>query len=175
MLTFRNVLVGLMLLAGGCSVRQEPNLAALYAPVAAQPKPHPLIVIPGIMGSRLYRADGNHEVWPGSVWDLMTGNEFANLALPVPGSEEIPGAPRLPQLQTGGVFHEIAGRDFYGQIVRTLTNAGGYTCVPREKVTATHKNAIRSFEDLAKAATEEAEKVIKTKGKHVGGKQIRVA
>lgn len=136
MLAFRNVLVILMLLAGGCSVRQEPNLAALYAPVAAQPKPHPLIVIPGIMGSRLYRADTNYEIWPGSVWNLMAGSEFVSLALTIPGSEEIAGAPRLPELRTGGVFHEIAGRDFYGQIIRTLTEAGGYTCVPREKVTA---------------------------------------
>jgi len=125
------------LLAAGCGgVPQQPDLARLYAPVAAQPKQHPLIVIPGVMGSPLYRADGAHEVWPATVWNLMRGVEFANLALPIPGSEEIAGAPRLPELQTGAVFHEIAGRDFYGQIVRSLTEAGGYTCVPREKVTA---------------------------------------
>lgn len=132
----RTAAIMLMLLAAGCSLRQDPDLARLYAPVAAQPKRHPLIVIPGIMGSRLYRADAGREVWPGSVWNLMRGNEFANLALPIPGSEEIAGAPRLRELQTGSVFHEIAGRDFYGQIIRTLTEAGGYTCVPREKVTA---------------------------------------
>lgn len=65
MLNFRKVLLVLILLASGCSMRHEPDLAALYAPVAAQPKSHPLIVIPGIMGSRLYRADTNHEIWPG--------------------------------------------------------------------------------------------------------------
>ncbi len=126
----------LMLLAAGCGVRQDPDLPRLYAPAAAQPKANPLIVIPGTMGSRLYRPDTGREVWPGSVWSLLTGGEFANLALAVPGSEAIAGAPRLPELQTGGVFHEVAGRDFYGEIVRTLTEAGDYTCVPREKVTA---------------------------------------
>lgn len=134
---FRMAAIALLALAAGCSAPMlAPDLARLYAPVATQPKTHPLIVIPGIMGSRLYRADGGREVWPGSVWDLMTGNEFANLALPVPGGEKISGAPRLPQLRTGGIFNEIAGRDFYGQIIRTLTEAGGYTCVPREKVSA---------------------------------------
>lgn len=132
----RSAAIILVLLAAGCSVRQDPDLARLYAPVATQPKQHPLIVIPGTMGSRLYRADGGHEIWPGSVWSLVSGSEFANLALPIPGSETIAGAPALPELLTGGVFHEIAGRDFYGQLMRTLTDAGGYTCVPREKVTA---------------------------------------
>lgn len=131
----RAAAVVLMLLAAGCSLRQDSDLARLYAPVAAQSKRHPLIVIPGIMGSRLYRADDGREVWPGSVWSLVTGGEFASLALPIPGGEEIAGAPRLRELRTGSVFHEIAGRDFYGEIIRTLTGAGGYTCVPREKVT----------------------------------------
>jgi len=157
MLIVRNVLIVLILLAGGCSVRQEPDLKALYAPVAAQPKPHPLIVIPGIMGSRLFRTDDDHEVWPGSVWNMISGTEFANLALPVPGSEDIPGAPRLTQLQTGGVFHEIAGRDFYGQIIRTLTDAGGYSCVPREKVTAASDCVLFAWDWRKGMATASAE------------------
>ena len=43
----------LMLLLGACAPPQQPDLVRLYAPVAATPKAHPLIVIPGVMGSRL--------------------------------------------------------------------------------------------------------------------------
>ena len=47
----------LTLITAGCSTHQEPDLVRLYAPVAEQPKTIPLIVIPGIMGSRLIRED----------------------------------------------------------------------------------------------------------------------
>jgi hypothetical protein len=42
----------------------------------------------------------------------------------------------------------------------------------KEQVTATHKSAIRHFGDLAKTATEEAEKIIKTTGN--GAREKRV-
>lgn len=40
------------------------------------------------------------------------------------------------ELHPGEIFHEIAGRDFYGRLIRTLTQAGGYDCVSIETVTA---------------------------------------
>lgn len=137
---FRVATILLSAFAAGCSsTLQSPDLARLYAPVAAQRKANPLIVIPGIMGSRLYRADADarDEVWPGSLWNFVSGHDLSMLALPVPGSAGIAGAPHVTALNTGGIFHEIAGRDFYGQIMRTLTDAGGYDCAPREAVTAT--------------------------------------
>ena len=136
MLDTRFLAVTLILLAGACAPHQQPDLVRLYASAAEKPKAHPLIVIPGIMGSRLHRADGDREIWPGSLWKLMIAGDFDNLALTIPGSEAIAGAPRPAELETGGIFHEIAGEDFYAQIIETLSDAGGYTCVPREKVTA---------------------------------------
>jgi pimeloyl-ACP methyl ester carboxylesterase len=136
MLDTRFLAVTLILLSGACAPHQQPDLVRLYASVAEKPKTHPLIVIPGIMGSRLHRADGDREIWPGSLWKLMIAGDFDNLALTIPGSEAIAGAPRPAELETGGIFHEIAGEDFYAQIIETLSDAGGYTCVPREKVTA---------------------------------------
>ena len=109
----------LMLLLGACAPQQQPDLVRLYAPVAARPKAHPLIVIPGVMGSRLRRVDNDREVWLGSFWNLMIASDFDDLALTVPGSEAIAGAPRPPRLKSGGIFHEIAGEDFYAQIIET--------------------------------------------------------
>ena len=135
MLDARRFVAMLMLLLGACASQQQPDLVRLYAPVASKPKAHPLIVIPGVMGSRLHRIDNDREVWPGSFWNLMIASDFDDLALTVPGSEAIAGAPHPAKLGSGGIFHEIAGEDFYAQIVKTLGDAGGYTCVPREKVT----------------------------------------
>ena len=126
----------LMLLLSACAPQQQPDLVHLYTSVAEKPKVHPLIVIPGVMGSRLHRVDNDREVWPGSFWNLMIASDFDDLALTIPGSEAIAGAPRPAKLESGGIFHEIAGEDFYAQIITTLSDAGGYTCVPREKVTA---------------------------------------
>ena len=126
----------LILLVAGCETQPKPDLVHLYAPVAGKPKAHPLIVIPGVMGSRLYRADNGRALWPGSFWKLMFASDFDDVALTIPGSEIIADAPRPPKLKTGGIFHEFAGEDFYAQIIETLSDAGGYSCVPLDDVTA---------------------------------------
>ena len=128
--------LALLLLTAGCSVRESPDLAQLYAPVAARPKAHPLIVIPGIMGSRLHRAADGAEVWPGPLAGFVAGVDFDRLALPVPGTAEIAGAPVRDVLAAGGIFYEIAGRDFYGRLLETLSGAGGYRCVTAAQVDA---------------------------------------
>jgi hypothetical protein len=134
----RAIVLLIGLLAAGCATTPlEPDLVRLYRPVAQLPKAHPLIVIPGIMGSRLVRADTGLEVWPGPLSGLVAGRDWSDLALPVPGAEDLLEALRPAPLVAGGIFNEIAGADFYGQIIRTLTEAGGYTCVPRDQIAAT--------------------------------------
>ncbi len=117
---------------GGCaSAPRTPDLVGLYARAAAQPKPYPLIVIPGIMGSRLSRVDDGREVWPGPFQKFLLGGDFGELALPLPDEPAT-----RPALRAGGIFHEIAGQDFYGRLIGTLDQAGGYDCVPASEVTA---------------------------------------
>ncbi len=128
------LLIGLVTVAG-CSSIRGPDLTRLYAPAAAQPKAHPLIVIPGIMGSRLRRVDDGRELWPGSLANFVLGRDLSDLALPVQPTDS--DAPASPALRAGGIFHEIAGHDFYGRLLRTLGGAGGYACVPIEAVDST--------------------------------------
>lgn len=123
------------LLVAGCSTIRAPDLQQLYAPAAAEPKRHPLFVIPGIMGSRLNRADDGREVWPGPVGQFLFGADLSALALPLPDQSGFRDEGGV-ELHPGEIFHEIAGRDFYGRLIRTLTQAGGYDCVPIEAVTA---------------------------------------
>lgn len=108
----RLVVAVLALVAAGCSMRQEPDLVRPYAPVAQQPKTVLLIVIPGIMGSRLIRTDTKQELWPGPFTGLLLGHDFADIALPIPGGEQIPGSPRTATLESGGFFSRARRRGF---------------------------------------------------------------
>jgi pimeloyl-ACP methyl ester carboxylesterase len=112
----------LWLLAGvlmaGCS-ESEPDLHWLYSDAREARVPPPVIVVPGIMGSRLTEPEGGEEVWPGG-WGRLLFSDYADLALPLPGK------PHTDALQVTGLFDGVAGRDFYGRIMRTLEDAAGY-------------------------------------------------
>ncbi len=115
---------------GGCATtgEPEPDLQRLYA--GMQPvNRHPVVVIPGILGSTLQRSDGT-EVWPGGFWNLVSGHRLETLALSItPEGEAEP-------LTVGDLFHEAVGRDFYRNLTRTLTGPGGYRCLPATRVDA---------------------------------------
>ncbi|RMF20507.1 MAG: hypothetical protein D6760_11435 [Deltaproteobacteria bacterium] len=109
--------------------RAEPDLARLYAPFAAKPKT-PVIVLPGVLGSRLIDPRTGGEVWPGGTANLLVGHRLARLALPVAAGET------RGELVAAGFFHDYAGQDFYGRLLATLTGPGGYHCVPASEVSA---------------------------------------
>lgn len=68
--------------ACGSLVTREPDLERLYAFHAAGPRT-PVIVIPGVFGSRLRDPVSSREEWPGGFVDLLTGRRFERLALSV--------------------------------------------------------------------------------------------
>ncbi len=92
-------------------------------PVQATAERHtPVILIPGVLGSRLARGAGGTEAWPGSTQKLLTSG-YGELALRIdPATLE----PLDDGLVPSGLFDAAAGQDFYGRIVRTLTGVGGY-------------------------------------------------
>lgn len=107
---------------GGCTMIQ-PDLGHLYATAqdgnAEQP---PVILIPGILGSRLRNADSGESVWPGSARNLLLGDQ-SQLALRFdPQTLEV-----LPdRLVPDGLFTAAFGQDYYGNVVRTLEQDGGF-------------------------------------------------
>jgi pimeloyl-ACP methyl ester carboxylesterase len=118
----RGALLSLVLtLLMGCAAAGQPDLARLYASSQSNPYQPPVILIPGIMGSRLADAD-NREVWVGSPADLVFSS-YAELALTLPGEEAGASAPRLHPTRLTDTF---AGQDFYASIVRVFEQAGGY-------------------------------------------------
>jgi pimeloyl-ACP methyl ester carboxylesterase len=104
-----------------CGSTPRPDLRRLYEfgmPAAGQP---PVIVIPGILGSRLRDAATDQELWPGSLWGVVFGSK-EHLALPFDPVSLQPTAEARPD----GLFEAALGTDFYGEILRTLEHSGGY-------------------------------------------------
>jgi hypothetical protein len=109
-----------------------------------------VIVRPGVLGSRLESRETGRSLWPGSLFDLVTGRRFAALALPLD-----PEAAR--DVVPGAVFFEAFGRDYYGTIVRTLTEAGGDRCVPAGALTPEADCVLLAWDwrrDLVEAAAQ---------------------
>lgn len=113
--------VALLIWLAGCQAAPKPDLHRLYAAAENGVQP-PVIVIPGVLGSRLRDRTTHENIWPGSAWNLLFGRQ-QRLALKFdPRTLEV-----LPDnLEPDGLFEEALGQDFYGAILRTLEHSGGY-------------------------------------------------
>jgi pimeloyl-ACP methyl ester carboxylesterase len=99
-----------------------PAIEQLYPAYSATRERVPVILIPGLLGSRLSRADNGQELWPGSARKLLT-SDYVELALRIdPETLE----PVDDGLVASGLFDGAIGKDFYRRIVRELREAGGY-------------------------------------------------
>lgn len=117
----RLAILTLMLLLAGCST-PGPAADQLYPAHSATLERHPVILIPGLLGSRLARADNGVELWPGSTRKLLT-SDYEDLALHIdPETLE----PIDDGLVPSGIFDGAAGKDFYRRIIQVLRQAGGY-------------------------------------------------
>ncbi|MGD8976140.1 MAG: hypothetical protein PVG91_00940, partial [Gammaproteobacteria bacterium] len=109
------IAVSAAILVGACSA-PRPDLARLYAK-QANPRQPPVILIHGILGSRLQDPAGGDEAWPGSAWRLLF-HDYRDLALEIDPRTLSP----LPdELRVAGITDRAAGRDFYGEIMGVLS------------------------------------------------------
>ena len=107
-------------LAGCGAIQRKPDLQRLYVSSLRAVDQPPVILIPGIMGTRLLEEDGS-ERWVGSIWKAYFSS-YRGLALPIDGQTLTP----IPNLRIGDLTDEVAGRDYYASITRVLERAGGY-------------------------------------------------
>lgn len=112
----------ILALCGCASDPTLPDLSRLYAHQAGGAIPPPLIVIHGVLGGRLADRDSGEEVWPGRLRQLVFSSYDA-LRLDIDASGTMP-APS--PLIVDGITDSAAGRDFYGRILTTLEDIGGY-------------------------------------------------
>ena len=115
--------IAVLLLAAvvtGCATSRLPELAQLAQ--APDRHPVPVIIIPGVLGSRLANRDTGVEAWPGTTRKLMTSS-YLELALRI---DPVTLEPLDDGLVATGLFDHAAGQDIYRHLVETLLNVGGY-------------------------------------------------
>lgn len=107
---------------GACTRLERPPLGALYRPTRTHTDQPPLVVIPGAFGSRLRNRRTGREIWPRSSMSLLA-SDYRGLEVDIdPGTLD----QRQDGIEAYEVFDAGLGRDFYGQVLRTLEKAGGY-------------------------------------------------
>ncbi len=100
----------------------RPDLRRLYEIDAPQRLQTPVIVVPGGFGSRLRDRVTGEEVWPGDALRILLGR-YDELALDIDPETLIP---RPSSLEAYDITDHVAGRDFYGALIRILEEAGRY-------------------------------------------------
>lgn len=104
------------------AVLKKPDLKRLYEISSAGRFQPPVIIIHGMLGSKLRLTSGGKEIWPDSLSKLLFG-DYDSLRLDIhsDGLE-----PDFSGSEAFALFDEVGGNDYYGRIVRTLSEAGDY-------------------------------------------------
>lgn len=115
----------------------KPDLKRLYMESMMVEDQPPVIFIHGVLGSKLKDIETEEDLWPGTVSRLLL-HDYADIAFDVnPDTlEPLPSKAFAYEISDGA-----AGKDFYGKIVRTLSDTGGYKLSKAgEKVNPKQKN-----------------------------------
>ncbi len=109
-------------LATGCGILRKPDMSHTSGIAHLQKPRHPLILIPGFLGTKL-RDRKTHKVAWGTMANIFTGRENDALALPL--NSEYPDAAE-GGLEPYQIYGSLWGVDYYSKILRSLQDAGGY-------------------------------------------------
>jgi pimeloyl-ACP methyl ester carboxylesterase len=121
----RSLILGIGLMSAfGASMLWEsrtPDLRRLYATGMERAQVPPVIIVPGILGSRLRERGSGRELWPGSAFNVLFSAR--SLALDIdPKTLE----PRADDVEAYDLFRGLLVTDFYGAIIDTLERQGRY-------------------------------------------------
>jgi pimeloyl-ACP methyl ester carboxylesterase len=98
-----------------------PDLRRLYASGMERVRVPPVVIVPGILGSRLRERKTGRELWPGSVFNVLFSAR--SLALDIdPATLE----PRPDGIEAYDLVRGVLANDFYGALIQTLEQQGGY-------------------------------------------------
>ncbi len=116
---------------------QKPNLKRLFLESKMVTDQPPVIFVHGVLGSKLRDKETGMEGWFSSPWKLLF-DEYRHLTLQIdPKTLEI--QPNVYEAYE--LAGDIIGKDFYGNIIKTLTEYGGYTSVELgQKINPNQKN-----------------------------------
>jgi len=109
-------------LAACATNTSHPDLARLYRSGIAFTDATPVVVIPGVFGSKLRDRTTGVEVWPGTAQMILFG-DYRNLALDF---DPATLAVRPDNLEAFDIADAELGQDFYRKLIETLRVFGGY-------------------------------------------------
>ncbi len=100
-----------------------PDLHRLYMESMEVTDQPPVIFIHGVLGSRIKDLNTQQDIWPGPTRRLFT-HDYSDVAYQIdPASLE----PITNTSAAYQVYDSALGTDFYGKIIETLGETGGYT------------------------------------------------
>jgi pimeloyl-ACP methyl ester carboxylesterase len=110
----------------GCLKATKPNLPRIFPSLEAERRPgkNPVIVIPGVLGSRLFNRRTGEQVWPS-----ISVNHDDSLALPITGptlaenTDDIIATEAIETLRLARLIPEIS---VYDSLLLALERYGGY-------------------------------------------------
>jgi pimeloyl-ACP methyl ester carboxylesterase len=111
-----------LILAGCAATTTRPDLSRLYRLGTEFADTTPVIVIPGVFGSKLRDRTTGVEAWPGST-RMILFDDYRNLALDF---DRTTLAVRPDNLEAFDIADAALGKDFYGKLIETLHDFGGY-------------------------------------------------
>ena len=118
----RTLVIVAVLALVGCDKPTGPDLARLYRVGAEAGDTTPVIVVPGLFGSKLRSRKTGAEVWPGA-WSDVLWSDYLELALDFdPVTLEVRG----DDLEAYDLADAVLGQDIYRPIIDTLQRFGGY-------------------------------------------------
>lgn len=130
-------MVGTLWVSSLLDSARRPDLKRLFAESKMVNDQPPVIFIHGVLGSKLRDKQSGEEVWFSSPIKLVF-DEFKHLAYDIdPDTLEVADDRYEPYELAG----DIIGKDFYGNIVKTLNKFGGYElAIPGTAVDPSRKN-----------------------------------
>ncbi len=129
----------------GTASGPRPDLSRLYRLDETADADTPVILIPGLFGSRLRNKKTGQEVWPGPGSDVVF-SDYQQLALKFDRKtlEVLPD-----DLEAYDIADRVLGKDIYGPIIETLEKFGGYVRhvpgTPRVAGVSGHKGERRYY------------------------------
>ncbi len=116
---------------------KRPDLQRLFAESKMVDDQPPVIFVHGVLGSKLKEIETGEEGWFSSPLKLLF-DEFRHLALEVDSATLEVKENRYKASELAG---DIIGKDFYGNIIKTLSEYGGYKkAVIGQKINPNEKN-----------------------------------
>jgi len=99
-----------------------PDLHRLYMETMMVNDQPPVVLIHGVLGSKLRDKATSKDLWPGSAGRLFL-HDYSDIAFDIDPKTLIPMSNNI---EAYAISEGAVGKDFYGKIVQTLGDAAGY-------------------------------------------------